>query len=55
VDYSACQDVSALTDRIGQDPASMIGSVYVKYHAKNPYNSIVVCEEWSGLRQRRRA
>jgi hypothetical protein len=54
VDYSACQDVSALTAHVGENPARLIGSVYVKYQAKNPYNSIVVCEEWSGLRQRGR-
>jgi hypothetical protein len=55
VDYSACQDISALAQHVGEDPATLIGSVYVKYHAKNPYNSIIVCEEWSGLRNRRRA
>jgi hypothetical protein len=54
VDYSACQDVSALAEQIGEDPAVLIGSVYVKYQSKNPYNSIIVCEEWSGLRKRRR-
>jgi hypothetical protein len=55
VDYSACQDVSALAERVGDNPASLVGAVYVKYHSKNPYNSIIVCEEWSGLRPRRRA
>ncbi len=54
VDYSTCQDVSTLIEQIGEDPAALIGSVYVKYHSKNPYNSIIVCEEWSGLRKRRR-
>lgn len=54
VEYSACQDVSTLAERIGSDPASVIGSVYVKYHSKNPHNSIIICEEWSGLRPRRR-
>jgi hypothetical protein len=55
VEYSACQDVSMLTEHISEDPSILIGSVYVKYHSKNPHNSIIVCEEWSGLRQRRRA
>ena len=54
VEYSACQDISALAERVGSDPASLIGAVYVKYHSKNPCNSIIVCEEWSGLRLRRR-
>lgn len=54
VDYSACQDVSTLAERIGDDTTSLIGAVYVKYQSKNPHNSIIVCEDWSGLRPRRR-
>jgi hypothetical protein len=27
-----------------------VGSVSVKYDARNPANSIVLAEEWSGLR-----
>jgi hypothetical protein len=53
VDYSACQDVSTLAERVGEDTVRLVGSVYVKYQAKNPHNSIIVCEEWSGLRPRR--
>ena len=55
VEYSACQDISTLAERVGNDPACLIGAVYVKYHSKNPCNSIIVCEEWSGLRPPRRA
>jgi hypothetical protein len=54
VEYLTCQDVSSLVERIGDDPAQMFGAVYIKYQSKNPYNSIIVCEEWSGLRTRRR-
>jgi hypothetical protein len=54
VDYSACQDVSTLAERVGGDTTSLIGAVYVKYQSKNPHNSIIVCEDWSGLRPRRR-
>jgi hypothetical protein len=54
VDYSACQDVSTLEERVGADTTSLIGAVYVKYQSKNPHNSIIVCEEWSGLRPRRK-
>lgn len=50
VEYAACQDVSTLAERVGVDPRGIVGAVTVKYHQKNPYNSIVVCEEWSGLR-----
>lgn len=51
VDYSACQDVTALSDAVGDDPKGVVGAVTVKVHQKNPYNSIVVCEGWSGLRR----
>ena len=52
VDYSACQDVTALDALMAVDPAHIVGAVQVKVHQKNPYNSIVVCEEWSGFRGR---
>ena len=54
VEYSACQDVEALAETVGADPKGVVGPVSVKYHQKNPYNSIVICEEWSGLRGARR-
>jgi len=50
VEYSACQDVETLAETVGSDPKGVVGPASVKYHQKNPYNSIVVCEEWSGLR-----
>ena len=49
VEYSAAQDVSALHDAIG-DPPQFLGAVTVKYSPRLPANSIVVCEDWSGLR-----
>ncbi|MBI1354464.1 MAG: hypothetical protein GC160_08960 [Acidobacteria bacterium] len=52
VDYSACQDVTALPELMAVDPAHIVGAVQVKVHQKNLYNSIVVCEEWSGFRGR---
>ena len=51
VDYSACQDVTALAEEVGVDPKGIVGGVMVKVHQKNPYNSIVVSEGWSGLRR----
>ena len=50
VEYTACQDVSSLLDRM---PANLTieGAVAVKYDARNPANSIVVAERWSGLRK----
>ena len=51
VDFAACQDVTLISARIGDDPQGIVGSVAVKYHNKNPYNSIIVCEHWSGCRR----
>jgi len=51
VQYEASQDISALRDRLPADPDRMIGMVGMKYLSKNPANSILICEEWSGLRE----
>lgn len=51
VQYEASQDVSALLDRLPSDPDRMIGMVGMKYLSTNPANSILLCEEWSGLRE----
>ena len=51
VQYEASQDVSALRDQLPSDPDRMIGMVGMKYLSKNPANSILICEEWSGLRE----
>jgi hypothetical protein len=49
VEYTASQDVTLLRDRLTGNLAEL-GPVSVKYDARNPANSIVVAEEWSGLR-----
>jgi hypothetical protein len=51
VQYEASQDVSALRGLLPADPDRMIGMVGMKYLSKNPANSILICEEWSGLRE----
>ena len=48
--YTASQDISQLRDRIPSDPDRLIGPCGLKYTTSNPANSIIVCEEWSGLR-----
>jgi hypothetical protein len=53
VDFAASQDVTMIADLVGDDPRGVIGPVSVKYHQKNPYNSIIVCETWSGLERSR--
>lgn len=50
VQYSASQDIAALRDKLPQDLGRLVGAANLKYSAKNPANSILVCEEWSGLR-----
>ena len=52
VTYTASQDMSALQSLLPPDAMTMIGPVSVKFDPRNPANSIVLCEEWSGLRNR---
>lgn len=49
VEYQAAQDVTFLgrTPDLQQVAAGL--STRVKYDPKNPSNSIILCEEWSGL------
>jgi hypothetical protein len=49
VEYTASQDIAQLS--VPSDLSNM-PAVSVKYDPKNPANSIVVAEEWSGLRGR---
>src|SRR5215213_3267955 len=51
VEYAASQDISTLRDRINVDPETLIGPVGLKFMSRNPFNSIVLCEEWSGIRK----
>ena len=48
VGYTASQDVSHLAGKVPAD-LSNVPALSVKYDPKNPANSIVVAEEWSGL------
>jgi len=50
VTYTASQDVSLIRHLIPGQADRLIGPVTLKYLATNPANSIIVCEEWSGLR-----
>ena len=51
VQYTASQDISRLTAQVPADYSSL-GPVAVKYDPRNPANSIVLAEEWTGLRVR---
>ncbi len=52
MEYTAAQDVSALAVVLPEDRWRLVGPVSIKYEVRNPANSIVVSEEWSGLRKR---
>jgi len=50
VQYAASQDITTLRDRLPGSPDRLMGVANLKYAPKNPANSILICEEWSGLR-----
>ena len=50
VEYTATQEVAALGERFPSDGFSVAGPAVTKYDPRNPANSIVLCEDWSGLR-----
>ena len=49
VEYTASQDLSRFVGEAAVD-FSGVSAMSVKYDPRNPANSIVVAEEWSGLR-----
>ena len=53
VGYTTSQDVGALVAMIPADRAALLGPVAIKFLTANPPNSIVLCEDWSGLRPAR--
>ncbi len=50
VEYSASQDTAGLLASLPADPSRLLGPVALKYVPRNPANSILNCEDWSGLR-----
>ncbi len=51
VAYTASQDIAALRDQMPADVERLIGrAASLKYAPQNPANSILICEDWSGLR-----
>jgi len=51
VEYTASQDVSMLHDYLPTEDA-LSGPVWVRYDPRNPANSIVLAEGWTGLRSK---
>lgn len=50
VRYTTSQDVSTLKELLPADPGRLVGVANIKYAVRNPANSILLCEQWSGLR-----
>jgi hypothetical protein len=55
ITYNTSQDVTTLQHRLPEDRWSIVGAVGVKYDPRNPANSIVISESWTGLRQQKGA
>lgn len=51
VSYTAAQDVSMLRELLPPNPELLVGHAYLKYNLRNPADSIVLSECWSGLRR----
>jgi hypothetical protein len=51
IEYQASQDCTALESLLPEDRWTVVGAVNIKYDARNPANSIVLSERWSGLRK----
>lgn len=51
VSYSGSQDVATLKQYLPADIEHLAGPTYIKYLMRNPANSIVLCEDWSGIRK----
>jgi hypothetical protein len=50
VAYTTSQDASEFKHLLPPETSNLIGPTGMKYSSKNPANSILICEEWSGLR-----
>lgn len=54
VQYEASQDLRSLTDRLPENKDVLLGPVSVKFLPRDPANSIVISEQWSGFRELQR-
>lgn len=50
VQYQASQDIAGLREFLPGPPERALGIANVKYSLANPANSMLVCEEWCGVR-----
>ncbi len=49
--YHTSQDVSVFRDTLPVARERLVGPAACKYIVTNPANSLVICEEWSGLKK----
>ena len=49
--YHTSQDVSAFRDTLPVARERLVGPAACKYMVNNPANSLVICEDWTGLRK----
>jgi hypothetical protein len=50
VTYQVVQDIAPLRELLPRDPSLLLGPATIKYYPGNPANSILMSEEWSGVR-----
>jgi hypothetical protein len=50
VEYIASQDISTLRNLLPENLGLLVGPATLRYTPRNPANSILLCEEWSGVR-----
>ncbi|MBL8228990.1 MAG: hypothetical protein JNL98_10950 [Bryobacterales bacterium] len=50
VTYHATQDAASFGDALPRDPLLLLGPAAIKYAPGNPANSILISEDWSGIR-----
>jgi len=51
VRYTAAQDLFTAEELLPEDRMSAIGPVLIKFDPRNPANSVVISEEWSGFQR----
>jgi hypothetical protein len=51
MEYLASQDLSVLEAQLPADRWAILGPVSVKYDPRNPANSMILSEQWTGLRR----
>lgn len=50
VTYHSTQDATAFGEALPKDPLLLLGPAAIKYAPGNPANSILISEDWSGIR-----